>query len=295
MTSTTKRCPSPHKSAMSFKMIKHGLMGIGLSAIVFMAILASSASMRNSTGQKLLQWAGIGSSESASFVAAPFDLESYSEDANIIPVGASKHPVQANSHMAVLDPQELSVQQLKVANWIANRYRVAPELVARLVHESWNIGERTGIDPTLLLAIIAIESRFNPYAQSSVGASGLMQVMTSVHSEKFERTGGSMMAYDPVTNLRVGVLVLQEHIQRAGSLEGGLKQYVGAVGPDDYGYASKVLAERDRIRRVMFGSTTPDLDRILMAAQNINTATPGIQQASLRQVSAQPSDLSSLR
>jgi hypothetical protein len=44
-----------------------------------------------------------------------------------------------------------------------------------------------------------------------------------------------------VTNLRVGVKVLQECIARAGSLEGGLKFYVGAANlEDDGGYAGKV-------------------------------------------------------
>jgi hypothetical protein len=54
-----------------------------------------------------------------------------------------------------------------------------------------------------------------------------------------------------VTNLRVGVKVLQECIARAGSLEGGLRYYVGAANlPDDGGYAAKVLAEHFRLRQV---------------------------------------------
>jgi hypothetical protein len=53
-----------------------------------------------------------------------------------------------------------------------------------------------------------------------------------------------------VTNLRVGVKVLQECIARAGSLEGGLRYYVGAANlPDDGGYAAKVLADF-RLRQV---------------------------------------------
>lgn len=227
-------------------------------------LLAINQSLRTRVGETLLAWADYGSEND--FVSAPFEPEMFSEDQHNVPDGLSKMPIQTLASLPVLDPTELSAQQNKLSYWIANRYRVAPELVARLVQEAWNIGERNNIDPTLLLAIIAIESRFNPYAQSAVGASGLMQVMTKVHSEKFERSGGTMMAFDPVTNLRVGVLVLQEHIQRAGSLEGGLKQYVGATGPDDYGYAAKVLAERNRIRRVMFGDTALDLNRILLAS-----------------------------
>ena len=141
-----------------------------------------------------------------------------------------------------------------VATWLARRYRVAVEPVSRLVQEAWDSGQRAGVDPTLVLAIIAIESSFNPFAQSSMGAQGLMQVMTRIHDEKYERFGGSRAAFDPVSNLRVGVQVLKECISRAGSLEGGLKYYVGAANfADDGGYAGKVLAEQTNLRRVADG------------------------------------------
>jgi hypothetical protein len=48
--------------------------------------------------------------------------------------------------------------------------------------------------------------------------------------------------------------VLQECIARAGSLEGGLRYYVGAANlNDDGGYASKVLAEHERLLQVANG------------------------------------------
>jgi hypothetical protein len=105
------------------------------------------------------------------------------------------------------------------------------------------------LDPTLILAIMAIESGFNPFAQSSVGAQGLMQVMTKIHSDKYEGFGGKLAAFDPISNLRVGIKVLQECVSRAGSVEGGLKLYVGAGNmEDDGGYAAKVLAEHGRLQ-----------------------------------------------
>ena len=123
-----------------------------------------------------------------------------------------------------------------------------------LVGEAYELGTKTKLDPTLILAIVAIESRFNPFAQSAVGAQGLMQVMTRVHTDKYEAVGGQLAAFDPVTNLRVGVQVLQECIRRAGSLEGGLRYYVGAANlEDDGGYAAKVLAEHFRLRQVAGG------------------------------------------
>ena len=156
------------------------------------------------------------------------------------------------------DPQELPSQQAAVAYWLSKKYNVAPEPLSALVAEAYDIGARTKLDPTLILAIMAIESGFNPFAQSPVGAQGLMQVMTKVHSDKYEGFGGKLAAFDPITNLRVGVKVLQECINRAGSLEGGLKYYVGAANlDDDGGYTAKVLAEHSRLQMVAAGRAVP--------------------------------------
>jgi Transglycosylase SLT domain len=156
------------------------------------------------------------------------------------------------------DPKELSRQQAAVAQWLSRRYRVAPEPVSRLVQEAWSVGQKANLDPTLILAIMAVESSFNPFAQSAVGAQGLMQVMTKVHNDKYEAFGGNHAAFDPVTNLRVGVQVLKECIARAGSLEAGLKFYVGAGNlAEDGGYAGKVLSEQNALRLVANGKTVP--------------------------------------
>lgn len=173
-------------------------------------------------------------------------------------VGFPMEPI-ASDRATAINPKDLPRDQAAVAFWLSKKYRVAPEPLAALVTEAYDIGARTKLDPTLILAIIAVESSFNPFAQSSVGAQGLMQVMTRVHTEKYEGFGGKLAAFDPVANLRVGVKVLQECIARAGSLEGGLRYYVGAANlPDDGGYAAKVLAEHFRLRQVA-GShpTTP--------------------------------------
>ncbi len=152
------------------------------------------------------------------------------------------------------DPGDLPKQQAKVAYWLSKKYRVAPEPISALVAEAYNIGMNSKLDPTLILAIMAIESGFNPFAQSPVGAQGLMQVMTKIHVAKYETAGGNLAAFDPLTNLRVGVKVLQECISRAGSTEGGLRLYVGAGNlENDGGYAQKVLDEHARIQSVAGG------------------------------------------
>jgi len=169
------------------------------------------------------------------------------------------------------DPKELSRQQAAVAQWLARRYRVAPEPVSRLVQEAWAVGQKAGLDPTLILAIMAVESSFNPFAQSAVGAQGLMQVMTKVHNDKYEAFGGNHAAFDPVTNLRVGVQVLKECITRAGSLEAGLKFYVGAGNlAEDGGYAGKVLSEQNALRLVANGKPVP------LRASLTNASSPAV-------------------
>jgi hypothetical protein len=156
------------------------------------------------------------------------------------------------------DINNLPSQQARLAQWISRRYRVAPEPVSALVREAWETGTRARVDPTLILAIMAIESRFNPFAQSAVGAQGLMQVMTRVHDDKYESFGGTYAAFDPVTNLRVGVQVLKESIARGGSIEEGLRHYVGAaLLEDDRGYVSKVASEQNHMRAVLAGRHVP--------------------------------------
>lgn len=156
------------------------------------------------------------------------------------------------------DPKSLPKQQAAVTYWLSKKYSVAPEPLSALVAEAYDAGSRAKLDPTLILAIVAVESGFNPFAQSQVGAQGLMQVMTKIHSDKYQFFGGQFAAFDPLTNMRVGVKVLQECISRAGSLEGGLKFYVGAANmEDDNGYAAKVLAEHGRLQQVAAGKSVP--------------------------------------
>ena len=157
-----------------------------------------------------------------------------------------------------VDPKTLPKQQAAVTYWLSKKYSVAPEPLSALVAEAYETGGRVHLDPTLILAVVAIESGFNPFAQSQVGAQGLMQVMTKVHSDKYQNFGGKLAAFDPLTNMRVGVKVLQECIARAGSIERGLKYYVGAAkSDDDNGYAAKVLAEHSRLKQVATGHSVP--------------------------------------
>ncbi len=180
----------------------------------------------------------------------------------------------ASDRATAADPKELPKQQAAVAYWLSKKYRVAPEPISALVAEAYEIGVRAKLDPTLILAVMAIESGFNPFAQSAVGAQGLMQVMTKIHSDKYQSYGGQFAAFDPLANLRVGVKVLQDCIRMAGSTEGGLKYYVGAANLDsDNGYASKVMVEYARLQQVAQGRpvlmTTPRANPAPIKAETI--------------------------
>ena len=148
-------------------------------------------------------------------------------------------------------------EQALVATYLSRRYRVAQEPLGQLVKAAFQTGRDVGLDPLLLLSVMAIESGFNPYAESGVGAKGLMQVMSKVHSDKFEYFGGTDTALQPLANLQVGALVLKDCIARGGSLASGLRLYNGSTNPDDNGYGSKVMAERGRLRDVARGRSVP--------------------------------------
>jgi len=154
---------------------------------------------------------------------------------------------------------DLPPQQALVANWLARKYRVAPEPLAALVAEAHELARTSRLPAHLILAVVATESGFHPYVQSQAGAQGLMQVMTGIHVQRYEAYGGRLAAFDPVTNLRVGVAVLADAIKlRGGSLEDGLKFYLGGYAlTEDNGYVAKVLAEQARLDAVAAGQRLP--------------------------------------
>lgn len=222
--------------------VSHNVLAlIGILVLAVAAFALGKADLRHGAERLALQW------------LQERDQMRAEREGDVV-YGADEQTALARATAAY--PAELDHQQAAVANWLAKRYHVAPEPLNRLVQEAWEVGRLTQLKPTLILAIMAVESSFNPFAQSPVGAQGLMQVMTKVHTDKYEPFGGSLTAFDPITNLRVGVLVLKECIARAGGLEQGLRYYVGAANlGDDGGYAAKVLAEQAHLNAVAAGRT----------------------------------------
>ncbi|HQR19868.1 MAG TPA: transglycosylase SLT domain-containing protein [Burkholderiaceae bacterium] len=146
------------------------------------------------------------------------------------------------------EPVAADPRQKHVVQYLARRYRVAEEATRMLVATAFQIGQENKLDPLLILSVVAIESSLNPFAESAMGAQGLMQVMTRVHANRFEVHGGQLAALDPVANMKVGSAILSDMISRGGSVERGLQLYVGAGNlPDDGGYSARVLGERARL------------------------------------------------
>lgn len=152
----------------------------------------------------------------------------------------------------------LSIEQQRVNLWLSKRYRIAGTASKLLVGAAYEAADSVKLDPLLILAVMAIESRFNPFAESAVGAQGLMQVMSRVHREKFDNHGGPSAALNPVANIQVGARILKDMIRVSGSVQGGLKLYVGAGNMEsDGGYGAKVLAEYAKLQQVAAGKRVP--------------------------------------
>ena len=146
-------------------------------------------------------------------------------------------------------------QKQRVASWISKRYKIANKASNLFVTTAYKTAFDIGLDPHLILAVMAIESRFNPYAESPVGAQGLMQVMAKVHADKFEDHGGVQYALDPVVNIKVGSRILKEYVRQTGSVERALKTYVRAAAMShDGGYGNKVISEYKMLKAVASGS-----------------------------------------
>jgi soluble lytic murein transglycosylase-like protein len=139
-----------------------------------------------------------------------------------------------------------------IGEHLSRRFQISSELTTQVVAKAFAVGQELKLDPLLILAVIAVESRFNPVAESGMGAKGLMQIIPRFHPEKFEPLGGERVAFEPAANITVGAKILKEYIRRTGDLADALQMYVGAsTEENENGYSSKVIAERERLQGVL--------------------------------------------
>lgn len=147
--------------------------------------------------------------------------------------------------------EELLPEQARVTRWLSRKYKIAPQPLGSLVAEAWQVGQLSQLPPTLILAVMAVESGFNPFAKGTQGAMGLMQIEPSAHEDTLSQFGGKLAAFDPLTNLRLGARQLQASIQQGGSIEEGLRQYGLLSGQaNDSAYVERVMSEHRQLERI---------------------------------------------
>jgi soluble lytic murein transglycosylase-like protein len=138
-----------------------------------------------------------------------------------------------------------------LVKYLSRRFLIAAEATERMVGAAYSAAREVGLDPLLVLAVISVESRFNPIAESVMGAKGLMQIIPKYHQAKLIAHGGEAAVWDPERNIWMGARILQEYVYRTGTLEAGLQYYNGAFSDGRAQYAQRVMAERERLLDVV--------------------------------------------
>jgi soluble lytic murein transglycosylase-like protein len=138
-----------------------------------------------------------------------------------------------------------------LAEFLARKYKVSERVIFNIVTMAHHAGRQIGIDPLLIIAVMAVESRFNPIAESIAGAKGLMQVIPRFHTDKLSDFGGEASVFDPQTNILVGTQILKEYIVRTGSVNAALQMYAGALNDVEVSYTTKVMNEKQRLQQVV--------------------------------------------
>ena len=210
--------------AQGFFAITHnGMAVVGLSFFFFVVAMTVRPDLRAITETKLIGW----------LQERQYDATGMASD------------VDAVDRATATDPRDLPKQQANLAYWLSRKYRVSAEPLGAMVAEAWALGERSQLRPSLILAIMAVQSRFNPFASGSSGQVGLMQIELQAHTDALAQFGGPLAAFDPLTNVRVGVRHLQGLIQQTDTQEEALALYGLSSGYTDEGqFVDRVLAEQ---------------------------------------------------
>lgn len=165
-------------------------------------------------------------------------------------------PSDAHAGFTTEVPDGLSAEMARVRDWVASRYRVSGETLELVLAAAEEAGRHRGVDPLLIVAIMAVESSFNPRAVSNAGAQGLMQVIPRYHKDKIGSKPGKNALFDPAFNVHVGTQVLHEGLTRYGSLQNALQYYNGSLGDPSLRYTRKVMALKKRLVAAAAGRTT---------------------------------------
>jgi len=141
-----------------------------------------------------------------------------------------------NSADSFEDRFDAEVWLLDMSNRLKKRMP-NPRKRLRLLKQIHYEANRAKLAPELVLSVIEVESNFNRWAISRVGARGLMQIMPFWLKEIGKPNDD---LFKPITNLRFGCTILRHYLDREnGDLVRGLARYNGSLGSKRY--SNKVL------------------------------------------------------
>ena len=155
--------------------------------------------------------------------------------------------------VADADGQNPALEIAAYTSYIQNTQQDVSDTVATAIAtEAYWEARNAGIQPSLVLAIMQIESTFRVNARNA-GCYGLLQVNYKAHRKhiwRVERQEGVKTMLNPRVNIRVGVGILRACLDAAnGNVTRGLLRYNGAVRWNTY--PLKVLAAQKRIHNYM--------------------------------------------
>jgi soluble lytic murein transglycosylase-like protein len=132
-----------------------------------------------------------------------------------------------------------------IATMLNVRFHIGLQEALKIGQAVLDAARRDTISPLLLLAVIAVESNFDRFAVSVVGAKGLMQVLPSQHRDRIIRTADLT---DAGTNVSIGSSILHEYLEASdGDVHDALLRYSGGAK----GYPQRV-ADRMSMMKTAF-------------------------------------------
>jgi soluble lytic murein transglycosylase-like protein len=241
-----------------------GLQGVGTSPVAqwfrkFVSVLALAASM----------------AALVLIVGARYNQPQVDESMPSPPQAAAKEGTGGKQQPALSPVEESRYRAL--SDYLARRYRVSQDVAFELVNHAHQVGGQLQLDPLLIIAVISVESSFNPIAESVAGAKGLMQIIPKYHGDKLEVFGGERAVFDPATNIQVGAQILKEYIRYTGHLGSALQMYNGALGDAEDQYTNRVMGMKQRLQQVASQPplrTSPPAPVRTASARNSGSAFP---------------------
>lgn len=163
------------------------------------------------------------------------------------------------SYSKLVSPKKLSfdrrtyierVEQMKkmqaLASHISDNNNIELEKAEKIIATTFLEAEKAKIEPMIMLSVIGVESRYNQYAKSGMGAVGLVQVMPNYHKGKIKelKSESNLDMWSIEGNIKLGVNILKEYIALAdGNVQKALQMYNGSSKDRSLSYSRKVYSQ----------------------------------------------------